>query len=76
MHNSHRGVVSLPDWIIQNKEWMFSGIGVAIITLISGLLIKKNASKINQQKIKSGDGSINVQGGEKVEVSIGKDKHE
>lgn len=31
------------DWIVQNKEWVFSGIGVAIITLILGFLFKKGS---------------------------------
>lgn len=31
------------DWIIQNKEWVFSGIGVAIITLMLGFLYKKKS---------------------------------
>lgn len=66
---------SLLGWIIQNKEWIFSGIGVAIITLLSRVFIKNKANKINRQKIKSGDSSTNIQGVERVDVSISKDKH-
>lgn len=35
------------DWVILNKEWVFSGIGVAIITLILGFLFKKESVRNN-----------------------------
>ncbi len=28
------------DWLTLNKEWLFSGAGIAILTVISGLLLK------------------------------------
>jgi len=46
------------EWIMNNKEWIFSGIGVAIISLIIGLFLKKKSTKMKQ---KSGDSSINIQ---------------
>ncbi len=35
------------DWIIENKEWVFSGVGVAIVTTIIGFLIKKQKPEPN-----------------------------
>lgn len=49
-------------WIIDNKEWFFSGAGVFIISLIIGLFIKKGKSGHRQYQ-KSGDNSINYQAG-------------
>lgn len=64
------------DWIIQNKEWLFSGIGVTIIVGLIGIFIKsklKNGSK--RQIIKSGNHSTNIQGGRDVNITFG-DKHD
>lgn len=55
------------DWLMQNKDWVFSGIGVAILSLIGGLLFKNRAG----QKIKAGNNSTNIQGGKDVKVNIG-----
>ena len=49
----------LVDWILNNKHWIFSGIGVLIISLIIGIIIKKNHTIIMKQK--SGNNSINIQ---------------
>ena len=54
-------------WIIKNKEWLFSGIGVMTLIWVIKLIFKKsNAS--STQIIRSGDGSTNVQGGRDVDV--------
>lgn len=54
-------------WVIKNKEWLFSGIGVVVIGWVVQLFFKKsNAS--STQTIRSGDGSFNVQGGRDVNV--------
>jgi len=29
------------EWIISNKEWIFSGLGVAVISFVISLLIKR-----------------------------------
>lgn len=55
------------DWLIQNKEWLFSGLGVVVLSTVVGFLFK---NKGNQQ-IKAGDKSTNIQGGRDVKVSIG-----
>ena len=51
------------NWIIDNKEWIFSGIGVFILTLIIGLFFK-NKSKSSKLNLKSGNKSIKFQIGE------------
>lgn len=49
-------------WFIDNKEWVFSGIGVFIIGLFITWLSNKNMTKRhNKMKQKSGDNSINIQ---------------
>ena len=48
------------DWILNNKEWIFSGIGVAVIVAIVGLVFGKQK---NKQIQKSGNNSINIQVG-------------
>jgi len=45
------------EWIINNKEWIFSGIGVFIISLLLTKLFKKS----HIQKQKSGKNSTNYQ---------------
>lgn len=52
------------EWIINNKEWIFSGIGAAVL----GLLF---ASKSISQKQKGGKNSINIQAGENITINRG-----
>ncbi|MCF2649679.1 hypothetical protein [Niallia circulans] len=61
------------NWIIENKEWLFSGVGLTIISFIVGFFIKKKNSelKTHQQVIKSGSDSTNIQGGRDVHVTLG-----
>lgn len=55
-------------WLIDNKEWIFSGIGVFALSLIIGLIFRKKNS-INQHQ-KSGAHSRNYQAG--GDMKIGK----
>jgi hypothetical protein len=48
------------DWIITNKEWIFSGVGVFVLTFIFALIRKKNKSNTINQK--AGDKSILIAG--------------
>jgi hypothetical protein len=61
------------DWIIQNKEWLFSGIAVAIPIAIIGWLLKSRSSKKLIQK--SGDDSNNIQIGGSININS-KHKHD
>jgi high-affinity Fe2+/Pb2+ permease len=53
-------------WIDSNKEWFFSGIGVAIITTIISLFFMRTRSKKQTQK--SGDNSVNIQVGGNINI--------
>ncbi|MEX0597042.1 MAG: LPXTG cell wall anchor domain-containing protein [Candidatus Paceibacterota bacterium] len=48
-------------WIIENKEWLFSGAGVAIIAFLISFFRKKKRNQSTIQKIKSGANSTNTQ---------------
>ena len=62
-------------WLIQNKEWVFSGIGVPIVIGIITFLFKRKNSKGGsngvQQNQSSGKNSTNIQGGHNVTVTLG-----
>jgi len=64
------------EWIIQNKEWLFSGIGVLVISTILGTIIRIKSGEKTHQNIQSGNNSNNVQAGKNVNVSIGGEKNE
>lgn len=57
------------DWLISNKEWLFSGAGIAIITVIGGLFLrrKKEASNYQSQR-KKGKGQ-SIQAGGNVSIT-------
>ena len=46
------------DWVIENKEWVFSGFAIAVPLFLLGLLFGKGKKALNQ---KSGNNSINIQ---------------
>lgn len=50
-------------WIIENKEWIFSGVGATVIGIIITIIIqKKDLNKKNKNlKQKSGKNSTNIQ---------------
>jgi predicted tellurium resistance membrane protein TerC len=54
------------EWLIKNKEWVFSGIGVAVLAWIGGWLFlrsKSETARKQKQIQRSGDNSINIQAG-------------
>jgi len=53
-------------WIIENKEWIFSGVGIFILSIIARLFIKKKSS--SKQTQKSGDNSTNYQAGGDIRI--------
>jgi LPXTG-motif cell wall-anchored protein len=55
-------------WIFDNKEWIFSGIGVLAISTMGGFIFRK---KKPQQSIKSGKFSQNFQSGRDLNIKIG-----
>lgn len=57
-------------WILENKEWLFSGIAIAIpLAIISWL----TSSRRNKQIQKSGDNSTNIQIGGNFKIGGNKD---
>ena len=49
------------EWVIENKEWIFSGIGVFVIGLVVNFIFKKKRRKSIKMKQKSGSHSNNIQ---------------
>lgn len=62
-------------WIIDNKEWLFSGAGLVVIGWLVRLIFKKRNGSINQN-IHSGDNSINLQAGKDVNIGSKKDSND
>ena len=54
------------EWITNNIEWIFSGVGVLVISIIFHFL-KKNNHTISQNQ-KSGSESTNIQVAGNVEI--------
>jgi hypothetical protein len=59
-------------WVLENKEWVFSGFGVAVIVGVINLIFKKKENS-SKQTIRSGDSSTNVQAGRDVSIGIKKE---
>lgn len=58
------------NWLIQNKEWLFSGLGVGLLSIIAGILFKEK-SRMSQ---KSGKNSKNYQAGANINIGNKDDK--
>lgn len=56
------------DWIINNKEWLFSGVAVAVPVAIIGWI---STSTTLKQKQKGGKGSTNMQIGGNITFTKG-----
>ena len=55
------------EWIFDNKEWLFSGVGLTVVGwLVRVIFMKRQAS--STQSIVSGDSSKNVQAGRDVSI--------
>jgi predicted tellurium resistance membrane protein TerC len=67
---------SIIAWIVDNKQWLFEGGGVALLTglvfLIRMLFKKKSKSDRTFQKQQSGKNSTNIQVGHDLIVSAEK----
>jgi hypothetical protein len=57
-------------WVIDNKEWIFGGIGVAAITGVIALL--KRRQNDHTQRQRSGANSTNLQAGGDINVGRGR----
>lgn len=55
---------SILDWITANSHWLFSGIGVFVLSCLAWLF----RSKRSLQKQSSGPNSVNIQAGGDVKI--------
>lgn len=58
------------NWIIANKEWLFSGVAIALPLAILGWFV---SSQKNRQVQKGGDNSTNIQVGGNLNTGQKKD---
>jgi hypothetical protein len=58
------------DWIIENKDWLFSGVAIAIPIAIIGWFI---STRGNKQVQKGGNHSTNIQVGGSLNIGGRKD---
>ena len=60
-------------WINENREWLFSGIGVFIIGALWALLVrrKKQPTADVQQSLRARDASDNIQVGRDFNITLG-----
>lgn len=58
-------------WLLDNIEWIFSGIGVLILSVLVGLFLKRRQTP--KQVIYSGTRSNNIQTTGDVTMNFGKD---
>ena len=56
--------------IVDNKEWIFSGIGVVIVVGIIRIFFVFFGKKTRQQNIKGGDSSTNIQTGNGSTITV------
>ena len=55
------------DWIIANKEWLFSGLLVAVPIAIIGWILSRRRSTLSQRQ-RGGKGSTNIQVGGDLKI--------
>jgi hypothetical protein len=58
------------DWLIANKEWVFSGVGVAALAGLVGLLYRRARSAAPGLEQHAAGGSRNLQAGRDINVSL------
>jgi hypothetical protein len=59
------------DWIILNKEWIFSGIGLSILSLGGAILFKKKEPKTQKAEKINTSGSVNIyQASDNAQINI------
>ena len=61
------------NWIIENKEWLFSGAAIVIIGLVIKIFKGSSAASFNKQVQKGGHNSTNIQVGGSLNTRENKD---
>jgi hypothetical protein len=64
------GLFSTLRWVIQNKEWLFSGVGVTIVSLIIAIVLETRRKRSRTQHQSGGAGSQNIQAGRDVNITL------
>lgn len=62
-------------WVIDNKEWLFSGVGLVVVAWVVRLIFKKTYAS-STQTIRSGDSSTSIQAGRDIYIGIKKKKND
>ena len=55
-------------WMLENKEWLFSGFGLFVVSLIGHVIYKSRQPKLTQN-IRTGHNSTNVQSGRDININ-------
>jgi len=55
------------EWIFENKEWLFSGIGIFVLSVFGWLIRTINGQSSQNQK--SGNNSNNIQVGKTLNIN-------
>ena len=58
------------EWIVENKDWLFSGVAIALPLAIIGWIF---SSRKNKQVQKGGNNSTNIQVGGSLKIGKSKD---
>jgi hypothetical protein len=62
------------DWLWINRQWVFSGVGVAVVAGVIGLFWRRRSTGF-VQKERSGSHSTNIQAGRDIHIG-GEGRHE
>ncbi|WP_312478398.1 hypothetical protein [Stutzerimonas nitrititolerans] len=57
-------------WITQNYEWVFSGVGISVLSA-AAWLFKRNRDRTTQKQV-GGTNSTNLQAGKHINIVINK----
>jgi len=61
---------SILDWIVANKQWVFSGIGVVALTAFVGFFVKRKRTNGRRQQQSTRGISTNFQAGKNINVTF------
>ena len=60
-------------WIIENKDWLFSGAALVVIGLVVRFFKGNSATSVDKQVQKGGHNSTNIQVGGSLNIGKNKD---
>jgi hypothetical protein len=66
-------VSSIWSWLTVNREWVFSGIGVAALSVIVAFVFQRRRAAPSQHQ-QSGHSSVNIQAGGDIDLGRREDK--